>query len=315
MDFVAIDFETANEKRDSACAIGITTVCNGRIVDSYSHLIRPPELRFSPWNSRIHGLTESDVEDAPTFAELWPAISSIIENKFLVAHNASFDISVLRHSLHAVSIPVPRLMYICSVHLARSVWPGFPSHSLGYLAELLGISLSHHDACSDSRATAEIVLLSMKKTGMTSIISLANDLDIRLGEVISADEWIPATAPSLRHQRERVEIVIPEGFDITAHEFYERDVVFTGELRMFRRSEAFRIVEQFGGYPSASVTKKTSYLVTGSQDVRMLANGSTESSKLKRAMKLQAEGLDLRIITESDFLEIIFSPNKLEITQ
>jgi DNA polymerase III subunit epsilon len=98
MDFVAIDFETANEKRSSACAIGLTTVREGQIVDSFSRLIRPPELRFSFWNSKVHGLTENDVKDSPTFDELWPELLPLLENQIVVAHNASFDISVLRHS-------------------------------------------------------------------------------------------------------------------------------------------------------------------------------------------------------------------------
>lgn len=310
MDFVAIDFETANEKRSSACAIGLTTVRDGQIVDSFSRLIRPPELRFSFWNSNIHGLKENDVKDSPTFDELWPELLPLLENKLVIAHNASFDISVLRHSLHAVSMPIPRLTYLCSVHLSRCVWPDFASHSLGFLADSLGISLDHHDAGSDSRASAEVVLRSLQKTKANSIVCLANDLDIRLGELYSAEEWVPSSAPSFRSNREFVEIELPEGFDVSSHVFFGRNIAITGELRLFRRKDAFRIIEQFGGCPSESVTKKTSYLITGNQDVRMLAKGTTESSKLQKAKKLRENGSDLRIISESDFTEMIFAPTK-----
>ena len=310
MDFVAIDFETANEKRNSACAIGLTTVRNGEIVDSFSRLIRPPELRFSFWNSNVHGLTENDVKNSPTFAELWPEVLPLLENQLVIAHNAAFDLSVLRYSLHAVSVPVPRLTYLCSLHVARCVWPNFVSHSLGFLADSLGISLDHHDAGSDSRASAEVVLHSVEKTQATSVINLANTFDIRLGELYSAEEWVPSSAPSFRSNRKIVEIEIPVEFDVSSHDFFGRNIAITGELRMFSRKDAFRIIEKFGGCPSESVTQKTSYLITGNQDVRMLASGTSESSKLQKAKKLRENGCDLRIISESDFTEMIFAPTK-----
>ena len=308
MDFVAIDFETANEKRSSACAIGLTTVRNGNIVDSFSRLIRPPELRFSFWNTNVHGLTENDVKDSPTFDELWPELLPLLDNQLVVAHNASFDVSVLRHSLHAVSIPIPQLTYLCSVHLSRSVWPELVSHSLGFLAESLCIPLDHHDACSDSRASAEIVLRSLQKTQSTSVVGLANDLGIRLGQLHSAEEWIPSTAPSLRGKRGAILIELPDGFNVSSHCFYGRNIVFTGGLRMFRREDAFHIIEQFGGFPKKSVSKTTSYLIVGNQDVRMPASGVAESSSLQDAKKLREKGCDLRIISEADFVEIIFAP-------
>jgi DNA polymerase-3 subunit epsilon len=179
IDFVALDFETANERRNSACAIGLTTVRDGMIVDTFSRLIRPAELRFSYWNTRVHGLSEIDVKDAPTFDELWPELLPLLENRLLVAHNASFDMSVLRHSLYESPHPLPRLSYICSVHISRSVWPEMTSHRLNDVSRSLGIKLNHHEAGSDSRASAEIVLRSLRETESISIIGMANKLKIR----------------------------------------------------------------------------------------------------------------------------------------
>ena len=65
-DFVAIDFETANEKRDSACAIGLALVVHGQLEFSAHYLIHPREMRFADTNILIHGITEVDVESAPT---------------------------------------------------------------------------------------------------------------------------------------------------------------------------------------------------------------------------------------------------------
>src|SRR5262249_20700545 len=150
---------TANEKRDSACTVGLTLVRDGVVCETVHRLIRPIELRFSPWNTRIHGITSEDVSGRPTLAELWPEIVGYLENQFVIAHNASFDISVLRHSLHAASVPIPRVSYLCSLQLSRQLWPQLASHSLGFLAEVHRIPLEHHNAASDSLAAAQLVLL------------------------------------------------------------------------------------------------------------------------------------------------------------
>ena len=70
--FVAIDFETATSRRDSACAVGLAACCGNRIVLSRTYLIRPPSVRFT--FTELHGLDWDDVQDAPTFAELWPTL-------------------------------------------------------------------------------------------------------------------------------------------------------------------------------------------------------------------------------------------------
>ena len=102
MRFVALDFETANERRDSACALGIAKVVGSRVVERKSWLIRPPRLKFNRRNIDIHGITAADVKDKPKFNELWPTIRRHLDGELLLAHNASFDFSVLRHVLDSV---------------------------------------------------------------------------------------------------------------------------------------------------------------------------------------------------------------------
>src|SRR3954471_19243348 len=107
--FLAIDFETANPSRDSACSVGLVRVERGAIVHQAVHLIRPPSRHFI--FTYIHGITWADVEAQPCFKELWPEISPLFDGvEFLAAHNASFDSSVLkalclRHGIAAPSLP------------------------------------------------------------------------------------------------------------------------------------------------------------------------------------------------------------------
>lgn len=117
-NFVAIDFETANYSRTSACAVGLVHVKDREIVAEETLLIRPPQRQFN--FTHIHGLTWDDVKNEPTFLECWDAIHGFISRAdFLVAHNASFDRGVLRSCCDNYGIPAPSLPFVCTVQPAR----------------------------------------------------------------------------------------------------------------------------------------------------------------------------------------------------
>lgn len=154
--FVALDFETANGYRNSACAVAVVRVVRGRITRRASHLIRPPFRRFD--FTHVHGLAWSDVRDAPTFAELWTELLPLFRGvAFVAAHNASFDRSVLRTCCEWYGVPMPATPFTCTVQLARRTWGLFPT-KLPDVARHLGLQLDHHDPLSDAEACARIVL-------------------------------------------------------------------------------------------------------------------------------------------------------------
>ncbi len=154
--FLAIDFETASYSRDSACAVGMVLVKNGRITVEETLLICPPNRQFN--FTHIHGLTWEDVRDQPTFDELWSTIEGfIMRAEYLVAHNASFDQGVLRSCCETYGIVQPHRPFVCTMRLARSQWNIYPT-KLNNVCDHFGIALNHHNATSDARACAEIVL-------------------------------------------------------------------------------------------------------------------------------------------------------------
>jgi DNA polymerase-3 subunit epsilon len=154
--FVALDFETADRYRDSACSIGLVRVENNKLVKKVSYFIRPPRERFE--FTRVHGITWKDVAKEPSFAELWPTIESLIKDvDFLAAHNASFDRSVLNACCRENGISQPISEFICTVKLARDKWNIRPT-KLPNVCKHLGIPLKHHDALSDAEACALIVV-------------------------------------------------------------------------------------------------------------------------------------------------------------
>jgi DNA polymerase-3 subunit epsilon len=180
MDFVAIDFETANPKRSSICAIGMVFVRNGKAVERFYSLVRPQPLQFDPFFVSIHGIKEDHVKDAPTFAELWPQIRPKITSP-VVAHNAAFDMSALRYALDASGIEYPELDYFCTKVISKLVWPGHPTYALDYVAELLGINFTHHQAEDDARACAQVAVAACKQTRLDSLYAFAKRFDIQNG--------------------------------------------------------------------------------------------------------------------------------------
>ena len=155
--FIAFDVETPNRDGNRMSAIGITVVEDGMIADEFYSLV-DPETPFDSFNTWLTGINEETVWGAPTFPELWPRIQPMMESGLLVAHNAVFDLSVLRKCLEGYGIDwKPYTRYLCTVRIGRSLLPGI-SHKLNAMCDYYGIPLQHHQASSDSHACAEILM-------------------------------------------------------------------------------------------------------------------------------------------------------------
>ena len=154
--FVAIDFETANGAGDSACAVAVVAACDGRLVGSWSSLIRPPTSLFT--FSHVHNLAWEDVREAPAFHEIWPELDRRLSDAdFVAAHNAPFDRGVLEACCRRYGLRRPPVPFECTVQIARAQWRIYPT-KLPDVCRRLGIPLRHHVAESDAEACARIVL-------------------------------------------------------------------------------------------------------------------------------------------------------------
>ena len=156
MNVVAIDFETANYRRNSACAVGLAVVRGGKVAETFASLIRPPELDFVPEFIETHGITPEQVADAPTFADVWPGLVRLIGDGPLASHNSQFDMGVLRECLDTNGITRPAVACLCTLRLARQVLPRLANHRLDTLAAHFDIPLDHHNAASDAVACAHL---------------------------------------------------------------------------------------------------------------------------------------------------------------
>ena len=159
--FTAIDFESANRYPNSACAIGMVRVENNQIVKEKAFLIKPPSKTFE--FTYIHNIRWEDVKNEPSFYTLWPSLEPFLSGvDFFVAHNSTYDERVLRTCCKEAGIIRPKIPFLCTVKLARKIWKVFPT-KLPDVAKFLDLTLQHHDALSDARASANIVLKSIEK--------------------------------------------------------------------------------------------------------------------------------------------------------
>lgn len=155
--FIAFDVETPNRANNRMSAIGITVIENNKIARDFYSLVNP-ETHFDSFNTYLTGISAESVKDAPTFPVLWRTIEPLMNGGVLVAHNAPFDMRVLKSCLADYGIKWRgKVSYLCTVQMGRKLLPDI-SHKLDSMCEYYGISLNHHRADSDSRACAEILL-------------------------------------------------------------------------------------------------------------------------------------------------------------
>lgn len=188
LNFVAIDFETANKYANSACSLAVVTVENGQITKRGYSLIKPPFMQFDEECIAIHEFLPKDVMDKPTFDKLWPAIyENHLKGKLVIAHNAKFDIGVLRATLDHYNIEWPELDYTCTVKISKRVWPDLQNHKLNTLAAYLGYEFKHHYALDDAEICAQVAIAAAKKRGVQSMDQLLANIGLAKESFITDD--------------------------------------------------------------------------------------------------------------------------------
>lgn len=177
LNYVAIDFETANTYANSACSVGLVRFIGGKEVASLHSLICPAKMYFIPeWTKEIHHISYDDVRNKPQFPEAWNTLVAPFlahaPGLPLVAHNAAFDMNIIRSCMDYYGMPVPELYYFDSLKVAQRTWPELDCHRLTYLGEKFLITYKAHDALDDSRTCGKIIRLAAKTQKATDVESL-----------------------------------------------------------------------------------------------------------------------------------------------
>lgn len=333
MRFVAIDFETANGRSDSACQVAAVVVRDAQIVIEQSWLIRPPRLYFSPRNIAIHGIRPRDVESAPSMEEVWRGLQPLVDGEVILAHNARFDLGVLVASLAAHEVACPDLEFSCTRTLARGAWPGRSRYGLKPLGEWLGINFKHHDALEDARCCAKVALAAAKTCEAENLDALEKTLQIRRGSYRQG--MLKSPRQKLRRGSRHLEL---DGFDrnqadrygfplrsaakrasVDPHTviaaaagtqpFRGRSMVFLGSLRGLSTTQTRELAEQLGATCQDTITRETDFVIAcgGTLDEAnrqitdaMVVRESTELNYLP-SQRVAA----IRLLSERQFLALL----------
>ncbi|MHA7277357.1 3'-5' exonuclease [Arthrobacter sp. HLT1-21] len=318
IEFTAIDFETANGFRGSPCAVGLSKVRDGRIIDEAHWLMRPPagHDHFDWRNVRIHGISAEMVADQPRFGDLFPEIGAFIGGDVLVAHNAAFDLGVIRSGQEVSNIAGPAYSYSCTVVLSRRSY-SLPSYSLPFVAEAAGVPLvNHHDAVEDARACAGIMIDIARRNNADSLEDLAAMQQLPLS---TQDAYLPginAVSKATRGALSRGPVRAgPSGWPEEglnppanggadpAHPLYGQTVVFTGMLGM-PRPQAKERAAGLGAQPASTVTHRTTVLVVGDGFVASDLRNGRVTGKARRVLDLHERGQRIEVLSEAEFLQM-----------
>lgn len=283
MDFVAVDVETANADLASICQIGLASFKDGVLVEEWKSYIDPEDY-FSPVNVSIHGIDEQTVAGAPRLPEIAAEVVSWLQSRVAVCHT-HFDRVAVHRAFDKYGLACPSCTWLDSARVARRAWTEFEKLGYGLISVCrhIGYDFTHHDALEDAKAAAQVLLAAIGKTGL------------------SVEDWLLRVEQPLRQSSAGGRKSVarqgnPEGI------LWGEVMVFTGALRITRQ-EAADLAASVGCEVIAGVNKRTTVLVVGDQDARRLS-GYDKSSKHRKAEKLIAEGQQIRILRESDFIAL-----------
>lgn len=284
LDFVTIDVETANADMASICQVGIAKYVNGDLFEEYSTLVNPEDY-FDYINIDIHGITDDDVTDSPTFPNILDKLKIFLENSICVCHT-HFDRVSIGRALNKYMLGNIETNWLDSAKVARRTWKecAYSGYGLANVCEIIGYSFKHHDALEDAKAAGQILLAAIQITNL--------DIEAWLRRVKQPIHLLNSSGGTALKREGN-----PEG------DLFGEVMVFTGSLSI-TRGEAADLAASVGCSVGSGVTKKTSILVVGDQDIQRLA-GKTKSSKHIKAEDLIQGGQLIRIIKESDFVELI----------
>ena len=284
MRFVAVDIETSNANLCSICQIGSAIFVEQqppRVWQSYVN----PEDYFDPVNVSVHGISAEKVKQAPTFPKIHSQLLDLLKDQIIVSHT-HFDRVALQKVCDKYGLPHFSCSWLDSARVARRAWPNLADGGYGLLniCRNLGIELKHHAAGEDARAAGEIMLHAIASTG------------------VQLSEWLKrVNQPIYGVTSSKVtQDGNPEG------PLAGEVIVFTGALSIPRRKAA-SMAAVAGCDVDSSVTKKTTLLVVGNQDIRRLGDHD-KSSKHRKAEALIQQGQLIRILGESDFFSLIGQP-------
>ena len=281
INFTTIDVETANH-RGSICSIGLVRYENGQISDEYYTKINP-EDSFDPINTNIHGISEVDITSCKTFPEIIDDFAKFTKDQICISHSY-FDRTAISKVFTKYKLEPITSNWLDSLRVARRAWPELKSHKLNVLCEHFNYNFTSHHALEDAKACGEIMLKAIASSELT-IEEWFKRVEQPINPILSSN------------------VVTKQEADPNGPLFDDKEIfAITGDFSL-TQSEIIEIGCKLGLTYNKGVTKKTTLLMVGAQNLKKLA-GKGKSTKHITADNINSKGGDIKIIDENDFLEM-----------
>ena len=281
-EYVCIDFETANQSLTSACSVGLVGVVKDEVIFKKYYLINPEEP-FDIRNINIHGITPDMVENEPKFYEIWDEIKELIDDSVVVAHNAIFDVKVLKSILEKYNLPFPRIRIACTVLLSRIAFPDLINHKLNTLSNYLEVEHNHHNAISDSYVCYEIIKRAKRIYQVYDIYDLYEIVNLRLGYMDY--RTYQGCQKKVKSNIKKFDSNILDGYIFA----------YTGKPKHFTKTEFKKMVVSHGGLISTQISLAINSFV-------IFDNPKKEHLYVLDKVKLKKE---IKCFTEDEFIRLL----------
>lgn len=308
-DILFYDVETADSRLNgSICAIGWCLVRDLDVLERGETYINPG-VPFSPYNTRIHGITEKDVGNAPTFTQFWSQqLGEWMQTCIVVAHNAEFDIRATEQAMFNAGIDGVQIRYVDFLPVAKRLLPDCKNHKLDTLAAWAGVNFRHHCASEDAFALFCVAKRLCEMHDFQQIPSLFRLCGVSLQNSLS-NRYVP----------ECEKAALPVSRRFANQEHFTGDVApvsdalsscffcITGDVPGVDRCDAERMILERGGNCQKQVSGKTTFLVNG---VFPDCAPGYQSGKTKKAYEQIEKGSILHILSPSEFLDMMRNPEQ-----
>lgn len=286
MDYIAIDFETANANLTSACSIGIVAITNDKIVFEKEYLINPEE-EFSYFNILIHGITADQVKEEKTFDKLWPEIQHFFQDTLVFAHNAEFDISVLRALIEKYNLAIPSIKTGCTLKIAQQIWKNeLTNCRLNTLSGYLELDHQHHNALSDAYVCTKIIERAKKAKNVASEEELYQSIGLMFGGYNKNKFWPTTKQYKKANAKDVVKVMA----------IAEKVIAFGGKPKTMTKKTLVEKLLISGAFLARGINRSVDYFIC-------LEN--CPKTKLAQVELYKSKGCNIIILEEKEIMELI----------
>lgn len=300
LTFALIRIECCNQYKDTPCRVALVGVKNSEIVEQKEFFIDPLNAEFDFMTS---GTTLEDLRGKGSFAEQFPALLDFIKQyPVLVSTADGYDADVLFNAITLHKVECGSLPYMTAKNVLRRAYDSY-SYQFDYLCDEMGVSVEGIAPMDFAIAWCQLLIKACADKEFADLLMFAEENRIVVGSISLQGYERCHIKRIYKPKKKEVTEYDPANFDDT-HPFFDRNVVFTGKLTYFLREDAEYYVERIGGHCSSGLTKATSYLVVGVQSPSQVGPDGL-SAKQKKAIKYREEGMEIELLNETDFIDIM----------